>query len=180
MGYVWYMSTHIPLPELTNELLGDLLDPSVGPIDICVKYTLTILQVQALVRTEEFRTLRDAVVEIAEARFSLQLPRARQTALDQLTRITSYNASTPQHAETIRKAVGMILRWKPAPAPARDEPVEQNRAETAARTQPARTTDPDAARPVNAPGPRSNPRQHRAHDTAPDGPFRPAAVTVSV
>jgi hypothetical protein len=174
------MSTHIPIPELTNELLGDLLDPAVGPIDICVKYTLTILQVQAIVRTEEFRTLRDAVVEIAEARFSLQLPRARQTALDQLTRITSYNASTPQHAETIRKAVGMILRWKPAPAPARDEPAEQNQAETSPRTQPVRTTDPDTARSAPVPSPRSNPRQHPAHDTAPDGPPRPAGITVSV
>lgn len=172
------MTTHIPIPELTNELLGDLLDPAVGPIDICVKYSLTILQVQALVRTEEFRTLRDAVVEIAEARFSLQLPRARQTALDQLTRITSYNASTPQHAETIRKAVGMILRWKPVPVPARDEPAEQSHAEAAA--EPARSANADTARSAPVPGPRSNPRQHRAHDTAPGGPPQPVALPVSV
>lgn len=141
MGYVRCMTTSYTLPELTNELLGDLLDPAMGPIDICAKYALSIPQLRALVRTEEYKELRDAVVEIAEARFSLQLPRARQTALDQLTRITAVNPITPQHAETVRKAVGMILRWKPAPLPARDEPARHDEASSIPATSSSPHTD---------------------------------------
>jgi hypothetical protein len=91
-------------PPLSAALTRDLLDPTVSALDLCNYHDLNLIELQAIINSNDFKKLKAAIEEINTARQTVIEPEARTAALATLTQILRQPIESQQHAETSRKA----------------------------------------------------------------------------
>lgn len=130
-------------PKLTDHLLEDLLNPSIGVLDLCNYHELSLTQLDTIINSEEFRIAKRTIESVSRARRELMQPEAETLALARMTDLLKDKPQTERHAETTRKAAAQVLR-------------EKNR-----KRRPHATTQnkPDADRHASQPT-KHRPRQH--------------------
>ena len=101
-------TAHCPLPSspppLSAALTRDLLDPTVSALDLCNYHDINLIELQAIINSNDFKKLKAAIEEINTARQTVIEPEARTAALATLTQILRQPIESQQHAETSRKA----------------------------------------------------------------------------
>jgi hypothetical protein len=92
------------LPPLSAALTRDLLDPTISALDLCDYHELNLIELQAIINSNDFQRLKAAIEEINTARQALIQPEARTAALAALNELTRRPIDSQQAAETARKA----------------------------------------------------------------------------
>jgi hypothetical protein len=98
------------LPPLSAALTRDLLDTTISALDLCDYHNLNLIELQAIINSNDFQRLKAAIEEINTARQSLIQPEARTAALAALTELTRRPLETQQAAETARKAATKLAQ----------------------------------------------------------------------
>lgn len=93
-------------PQLTPDIIHDLIIEPLPTLDICLKHQLSVDQLHALVTSEQFKQLAEQLTDIDQAR----APFTRARMLRVLERIAQLEPQSPTHTETIRKAAAQLLR----------------------------------------------------------------------
>lgn len=101
------------IASLTDELLEDLINPSLSALEMCQIYQLTLVELATILESESFKQAAGALARIASARQTIIEPEARALATARLCDILKDKPSTPAHAETQRKAAMVILKGVP-------------------------------------------------------------------
>ena len=107
--------THTPdpaPPKLTDHLLEDLLNPSIGVLDLCNHHEISLAQLETIINSEEFRIAKRTIESVSRARRDLLQPEAETLALARMTDLLKDKPTTERNAETVRKAAAQVLREK--------------------------------------------------------------------
>ena len=102
-----------PTPKLTDHLLEDLLNPSIGVLDLCNYHELSLAELDAIINSEAFHIAKRTIESVSRARRELLQPEAETLALARMTDLLKDKPETERHAETARKAAAAVLRAKP-------------------------------------------------------------------
>ncbi|MEX0876265.1 MAG: hypothetical protein WD114_02295 [Phycisphaerales bacterium] len=144
------MNTH----TLTPDLFHDLLTETISTLDICVKHELSLEELAKIVEGPEFKQAVTHLESIAAARARAKAPLLRESALRTLESIAVQEPTSPTHAETIRKAAGLLYRSAPTPEPV----IEASNPTTNPNPNPKPTTD---SIPTSPPGREASAPAHR-------------------
>ncbi len=108
------------IASLTDELLEDLINPSMSALEMCQIHRLTLVELATILESESFKQAAAALARIATARQTIIEPEARALATARLADILKDKPTTPAHAETQRKAAVVLLKpsktQRPKPA----------------------------------------------------------------
>lgn len=164
----------LPKPNQTipHPLLTDLLDPALSLPEIARRHDLPLPEVAQILESQTFTEAAAVVVEAAAVRARLLQPLMRQRALHATCRVMGQDTTSAARAESVRKAVNMILRWPDLPA----GPAAGRAPETAGASASSGSDDPTTqtghlAGPVAAaPEPAPTVTPGVAFHTAPDIP----------
>ena len=94
---------------LTNELIEDLLDPSMSAFTMCKIHGLSLTELADLLESQTYSNLTADLDRISNARIKLIEPEARALATARLADQLKDKPTTPAHAETQRKAANTVL-----------------------------------------------------------------------
>jgi hypothetical protein len=161
-----------PNQVIPHPLLTDLLDPALCLPDIARRHDLPLPEVAQILESQAFTEAAAVVVEAAAVRARLLQPLLRQRALHATCRVMGQDATSAARAESVRKAVNMILRWPDLPA----QPTAGCAPETAGASalsgsdDPTTQTGPLAGPVAAAPEPAPTATPGATFHTAPDIP----------
>jgi hypothetical protein len=155
----------IPHPHLT-----ELINPALSLPDIARRHDLPLPEVARILESQAFAEAAAVVVEAAAVRARLLQPLMRQRALHATCRVMGQDTTSAARAESVRKAVNMILRWPDLPA----QPTAGHAPETTAASASAGPevttahTGPHAAAPEAAQTATHGAAPHTAPDIPPE------------
>lgn len=156
------MNAHQPTidPDAQLEdLLEDLLDPSITAIDLCRRHALTLAQLTEFLQGPLFAHLTAAASTLSSARTKLLALDIAPKALAALLATTQADQESRQLNETIRKAATKLLTitaktlqpTPESPQPATPEPDHPTQPSEIAHTEhPTPVTPPPARSPVQS------------------------------
>ena len=102
-------TAHCPLPPLSNDLLEDLLNPSISSLDLCAIHKLSLPALADLLESDQFKLAQSCMRRICTSRTDYVRPEAEALALVRTHDILKDKPTTPAHAETQRKASAYFL-----------------------------------------------------------------------
>ena len=129
------------ITELTNDLLEDLLNPTLTSLELCQLHSLTLPQLATILGSETFKHAVECIERIASKREKLIDAQSKPLAKARLLDLLKSYPETDQQRETHRKAATTILRASPRtpPRPAPKAPP---------RTPPKKSPEPTPPRSV--------------------------------
>jgi len=159
-----FSSTDRSIHHLTNELLEDLQNPTLGSLELCQLHNLTLPELAAILDSESYQQAVDCINRITALRDKLLEPESKSLAKARLTDLLKTYPETDTQRETQRKAATTLL--KPANLPLPIGGRREVRGKVSPTSQHLPTSPP--------PNPPTEPRppQHRS-------PMRPIADRVT-
>ncbi|MBO6740012.1 MAG: hypothetical protein JJ916_09150 [Phycisphaerales bacterium] len=97
------------MPPLSNDLLEDLLNPSISSLDLCAIHKLSLPALADLLESDKFKLAKSCMQRISTSRTDYVRPEAEALALVRTHDILKDKPTTPAHAETQRKASAYFL-----------------------------------------------------------------------
>jgi len=96
--------------QLTNDLLEDLQNPTLGPLELCQLHNLTLPELAAILESESYQHAVECIERITTARDKLLEPQSKSLAKARLTDLLKTYPETEAQQETQRKAATTLLR----------------------------------------------------------------------
>ncbi len=120
-----------PNQAIPHPLLTDLLDPALSLPDIARRHDLPLPEVAQILESQAFAEAAAVVVAAAALRADLLRPLTHARAFHATCRVMDQDITSAARAESVRKAVHMILRWS-GPGSKEDGRTGEHAAEEAA------------------------------------------------
>lgn len=112
-------TTDRSINHLTNELLEDLQNPTLGSLELCQLHNLTLPELAAILDSESYQQAVECIARISTARDKLLEPESKSLAKARLTDLLKTYPETDTQRETQRKAATTLLSRSPATRPHR-------------------------------------------------------------
>ena len=103
-------TTDRSINQLTNDLLEDLQNPTLGPLELCQLHNLTLPELAAILESESYLHAVECIERITIARDKLLEPQSKSLAKARLTDLLKTYPETEAQQETQRKAATTLLR----------------------------------------------------------------------
>jgi len=102
-------TTDRSINQLTGELLEDLQNPTLGPLELCQLHNLTLPELAAILESESYQQAVECIARISTARDKLLEPQSKSLAKARLTDLLKTYPETDAQRETQRKAATALL-----------------------------------------------------------------------
>ncbi|MCC5822079.1 MAG: hypothetical protein LAT64_14515 [Phycisphaerales bacterium] len=162
------MTQSKPNQSIPHPLLTDLLDHALALPEVARRHDMPLPEIARILESPAFAEAAAAFARAVEIRAGALRPLANARALAAACRVMNQEITSAARAESVRKAVGMVLRWQDGASPEPDagrSPSGAASSEDAVR--PGRAGRPDGAgftaeKPAGRMDPRPGPPSDRA------------------